>query len=326
MKVAVFSAKPYDKEFLEAANRANLITFEYFEVRLSEKSYKLAQGFNAVCCFVNDELTAATIQRLKDININLIAMRCAGYNNVDLDKTKELGITVVRVPEYSPYAVAEHTVGLILDLNRNISRAHNRVREGDFSLNGLMGFDLHGKVFGLIGAGKIAAKVARIMNGFGCEVLVNSPELHPEFQEIPHKKVELDLLLAQSDIISLHCPLLPSTTHIINTENIAKMKDKVMIINTSRGALLDTRATIAALKTGKIGWMGLDVYEEEDELFFEDKKDSIIQDDVFARLLTFPNVTVTGHQAFFTKEALINIATTTVNNILSFTNRGNIIQ
>ena len=276
------------------------------------------KGFDVVCCFVNDNLNANVLKTLKKQGIQLVALRCAGFNNVDLKTAKELNLPVCRVPEYSPYAVAEHTCALVLDLNRNIHRAHNRIRENDYSLDGLLGFDLHSKTVGVVGAGKIGRAFINIMNGFGCNVLVYDPMLKETNADNNFTQVTFDELLMQSDIISLHCPLTTGTQHLINTQAISKMKPNVMLINTSRGALVDTVAIIKALKLKKIGYLGIDVYEEESEIFFEDLSDTFIQDDVFARLQTFPNVIITGHQAFFTKEALNKIAQTTINNIHSY--------
>jgi len=248
----------------------------------------------------------------------LIALRCAGYNNVDLTAAKKHGIAVVRVPGYSPYAVAEHTIGLMLALNRNLHRAYNRVREGNFALDGLLGFDVHGKTAGIIGTGKIGTVVAQILVGFGCPTAAFDPFPNERCRSLGVRYVNLDELLAQSDIITLHCPLTPENKHMIDATALQKMKPGVMLINTSRGALIDTAAVIEALKSGKVGYLGLDVYEEEEQIFFEDRSALIISDDVFSRLLTFPNVIITGHQAFFTREALENIAATTIDNITKF--------
>jgi len=271
-----------------------------------------------VCVFVNDQLGAPVLAELARQGTRVIALRCAGFNNVDLAAARDLGITVVRVPAYSPYAVAEHTVGLMLTLNRKIHRAYARVREGNFALQGLLGFDLHGRTVGVVGTGQIGAIVARIMRGFGCEVLAYDPYRSPECEALGARYVELPELFRSSDIITLHCPLTPQTYHLINAEALEQMKDGVMLINTGRGALVDTQAVTEALKSGKIGYLGLDVYEEEAALFFEDRSDRVIQDDVFTRLLTFPNVIITGHQAFFTGEALTNIAETTLSNVTAF--------
>ena len=319
MKVAIFSAKKYDREFLNAANvpRHEL---RFFEPHLNEETVGLATGFDVVCVFVNDQVTAAVIATLKSLGVRLIALRCAGYNNVDLSAATKQGITVVRVPAYSPYAVAEHAIALMLALNRKVHRAYNRVREGNFALDGLVGFDMHGKTVGLIGTGQIGTVVAQVLTGFGCPILAFDPFPNATCRSLGVRYVELNELLVQSDIVSLHCPLTPENEYIINDIAIARMKNGVMLINTSRGALLDTVAIINGLKSGKIGYLGLDVYEEEEEIFFEDRSGFILSDDVFARLLTFPNVIVTGHQAFFTREALLNIAATTIENITKFEN------
>jgi len=322
MKVAVFSARPYDREVLtDAAKRlpAARVTFEFFEAHLEPGTAILAEGFDAVCAFVNDSLDATVLERLHRLAIRVVALRCAGYNNVDLAAAGHLGLTVARVPAYSPEAVAEHTVALMLALNRKIYRAYNRVREGNFSLDGLVGFNLHGKTVGLIGTGKIGMAVARILGpGFGCRLLGCDPLLNPEGPGLGLTYVGLSELFAESDVISLHAPLLPGTVHLIGPDALAQTKPGVMLINTSRGALIDTRAVIDALKTGQVGFLGLDVYEEETALFFEDRSSRVIPDDVFARLLTFPNVVVTGHQAFLTREALVHIAQTTVKNLAEF--------
>ncbi|MDQ4077660.1 MAG: 2-hydroxyacid dehydrogenase [Chloroflexota bacterium] len=318
MKVAVFSTKSYDREFLKAANAEHGHELTFFEPRLSRETAALAEGFPAICAFVNDELNAEVLHRLAAGGTRLVALRSAGFNNVDLVAAAELGLTVTRVPAYSPYAVAEHAVGLILDLNRRIHRAYNRVREGNFSLEGLLGFDLHGKTVGIIGTGKIGQIFARIMRGFGCQLLAYDPYPNTECEVLGVEYVPLEKLFAHSDIIALHAPLTPETYHIIDEEALKQMKPGVMLINTSRGALVDTRAVIEALKSGKVGSLGLDVYEEEEELFFENLSEQVIQDDTFSRLLTFPNVIVTGHQAFFTEEALANIAETTLDNVTAF--------
>jgi D-lactate dehydrogenase len=268
-----------------------------------------------VCAFVNDTLDRETLQILSDGGVNFIAMRCAGYNNVDLAAAQELGMGVARVPAYSPHAVAEHAIALILALNRKTHRAFNRVREGNFALEGLLGFDLHGKTVGVIGTGKIGLCFVKIMIGFGCRVLCYDPFPSPELDDLDAEVVELPYLLAHSDIVSLHCPLTPDTHHLISTDTLGAMKRGAFLINTSRGGLVNTRAAIEALKTGRLGALGLDVYEEEASLFFEDRSTQTLTDDVFARLLSFQNVIVTGHQAFFTKEALENIANTTVGNL-----------
>ena len=319
MKVAVFSAKKYDREFLSAAN-ASRHELRFFEPHLSEETAGLAAGFEAACVFVNDQVNAAVIATLRSLGVRLIALRCAGYNNVDLAAATKHGITVVRVPAYSPYAVAEHAIALMLALNRKVHRAYNRVREGNFALDGLVGFDMHGKTVGVIGTGQIGTVVAQILTGFGCPTLAFDPFPNATCRSVGVRYVELNELFAQSDIITLHCPLTPENKYIVSDAAIAKMKKGVMLINTSRGALLDTLAIIQGLKSGKIGYVGLDVYEEEERIFFEDRSGLILSDDVFARLLTFPNVIITGHQAFFTREALLNIAATTMDNITRFEN------
>ncbi|MCW8195800.1 2-hydroxyacid dehydrogenase [Proteobacteria bacterium 005FR1] len=317
MKVAVFSTQSYDREFLQSRNENHRHELVFFEGKLTESTAPLAAGFPAVCVFVNDKLNAEVLQLLKDNGTRLIALRSAGFNNVDICCAEKLGLTVVRVPAYSPHAVAEHALALILTLNRKTNRAFNRVREGNFSLVGLLGFDLYGKTVGVIGTGKIGAIFAGIMNKLGCKVLAHDPYPNDEVRQFA-EYVDLAELYRQSDIISLHCPLVPETQHLIDDEALAKMKQGVMLINTSRGRIVDTRAVINSLKKGEIGYLGLDVYEEEGDLFFQDLSDKIIQDDVFMRLLTFPNVLITSHQGFFTREALTAIADTTLNNITAF--------
>ena len=279
---------------------------------------RLAEGCAVICTFVNDPLNAATLEVLSALGVKLVALRCAGFNQVDLRAAERLGITVARVPAYSPYAVAEHAVALILTLNRNIHRAYNRVREGNFALEGLLGFDLHGKTVGVIGTGKIGAVFARILRGFGMTVLAHDVQPNAELEADGLRYVGLEELLERSDIVSLHCPLTPQTQHLVNAERLGRMKRGAMLVNTSRGALVDTPAVIEALKSGCLGALALDVYEEEGDLFFENLSDRVIQDDVFMRLLTFPNVLITGHQAFFTREALTGIAQTTLENVTAF--------
>jgi D-lactate dehydrogenase len=317
MKVAVFSTKPYDREYLTKANR-DRHELVFHEVPLNTQTTLLVQDCTAVCCFVNDHVTAEVLQQLAMKDVTLIALRCAGFNQVDLTAAKQLGITVARVPEYSPHAVAEHTLGLILMLNRNLHRAHHRIRENDYSLNGLLGFDLVNKTVAIIGTGKIGQVFAHIMGGIGCRVIAYDPNPSEELLRANVAYVTLNQVWAQADIISLHCPLSPTTQHMINAEAIAQMKDGVMLINSGRGGLIDTRAVINGLKSKKIGYLGLDVYEEEGDLFFEDNSNQLLQDDVFARLLTFPNVVITGHQAFFTREALTAIGEVTLANITYF--------
>ncbi|MBE9046954.1 2-hydroxyacid dehydrogenase [Pleurocapsales cyanobacterium LEGE 10410] len=315
MKVAVFSSKSYDKLFLEQNNQQHNHELKFFRPRLDDQTVALAKGFEVVCAFVNDCLDRSIIETLNQNGIKLIALRCAGYNNVDLEAAGELGIRVVRVPAYSPYSVAEHTIALILTLNRKIHRAYYRVREGNFALNGLLGFDLHDRTVGIVGTGKIGRLTGKILHGFGCKVLAY--DLHPnaDFAEKYGEYVSLENLLARADIVSLHCPLTPETHHLIDDRAIAIMKSGVMLVNTSRGGLVDTKAVIKGLKSKQIGHLALDVYEREGNMFFEDMSGEIIQDDVFERLLTFPNVIITGHQAFFTENALNNITQTTLSNI-----------
>jgi D-lactate dehydrogenase len=318
MIVAAFSTKPYDREFLERAAHDTGIEWRWFESRLDADTVRLAEGATAVNCFVNDDLGPDVLERLHASGVRLVTLRCAGFNQVDLPTATRLGLPVVRVPEYSPHAVAEHAMGLVLMLDRKLHKAYNRVREGNFSLDGLLGFDLHGRTVGVVGTGKIGRCFAEIALGFGCRVLAHDPRPDAALAARGVAFVPLADLLAASDIVSLHCPLMPATHHLIDATNIARMKPGVMLVNTSRGGLVDTRAVIAALKTGRIGTLGLDVYEEEADLFFEDKSNTIIGDDVFSRLLTFPNVVVTAHQAFFTRNALEAIAAQTVRNIVHF--------
>ncbi len=315
MQVAVFSTRPYDRFFLEKANKTFGHELTFYEPHLTFETVSLAAGFPAVCVFVNDRLDARTLVRLHEIGTDIIALRCAGFNNLDLDIASTLGMQVVRVPAYSPHAVAEHTVGLLLAVNRKFHRAFNRVREGNFALDGLLGFELHGKTVGIVGTGKIGAVVARILKGFGCELLGYDVLRNADCEALGLQYVDLPELFQRADIITLHCPLTPQTHHLIDAEAIALMKKGVVLINTSRGGLIDTRAVIRGLKSGKIGYLGLDVYEEEEDLFFEDHSEQVIQDDVFARLLTFPNVLITAHQAFFTETALTRIAETTLQNL-----------
>lgn len=296
MKVAFFSTRKYDKQFFTENNAAYNHELSYLEVPLNRHTAPLAKGHEAVCIFVNDLADEEVLEELAQQGVKLVALRCAGFNNVDLKAAAALGIKVVRVPAYSPYSVAEHTLALILTLNRKTHRAYNRVKEGNFALNGLMGFDLHGRTVGLIGLGKIGLVTAGILKGFGCKVLAYDIAKPAEAEDLGVEFVDLDTLYAWSDIISLHCPLTPQTYHIINAESLSKMKKGVMLINTSRGALIDTKAVISALKSAKISYLGLDVYEEEAALFFEDKSEYVIQDDVFMRLLSFNNVLITGHR------------------------------
>jgi D-lactate dehydrogenase len=319
--VAVFSTKPYDRSFLDAANAAAAggPVFEprYLEPALTAATAPLAAGCPAVCGFVHDHFDRAALAALADGGTRLVALRCAGFNNVDLAAAVELGIAVVRVPAYSPHAVAEHTIALILNLDRKLHRAWNRTREGNFALDGLMGREIHGRTVGIVGTGAIGAAVARIMTGFEARVLASDPRPNPAVAALGARFVPLETLLAEAEIVTLHCPLTPDTRHLIRRERLELMRDGALLINTGRGALMDARDLIVALKAGKLGGVALDVYEE-DGLFFRDHSSDIIADDVFARLLTFPNVIVTGHQAFFTEPALRAIAETTVDNLRRF--------
>lgn len=320
MKVAIFSTKPFEKKYLTAANAHASQELVFFEESLNARTVSLANGFDAVCCFVTDKLNADVITQLARYGVKLIALRTAGFNHVDLAAAKKMGLTVVRVPAYSPHSVAEFAVGLMLTLNRKIHQAYNRVREHNFLLDGLLGFDVKGKTVGVIGTGKIGSVFAKIMQGFECDVIACDPNQNADLAQAGVKYVSLETLCQQSDIISLHCPLTPQTQHIINAQTLQRMKPNVMLINTGRGALIDTQALIDALKKQTVGYVGLDVYEEEENLFFQDLSHVAIKDDVFIRLQTFPNVLVTGHQAFFTEEALTNISKTTLNNIRDFEN------
>ena len=322
MKAAVFSTKPYDRQFLDEANAAGRHELHYLETRLTGATAALAQGANAVCLFANDRADAAAIESLSAMGVRLIALRSAGFNNVDLEAAKAQGITVCRVPAYSPHAVAEHTFALILALVRKIHRAYNRVREGNFSLDGLLGFDLRGKTIGIVGVGNIGSVVARIARGFGCEVLASDPFPRRECELAGVRYCTLDELLDASDIVTLHCPLDAGSRHLIDASALERMKRGAILINTSRGAVLDTHAVIAALKRRRLAGLAIDVDEEEDALFFEDRSDETIADDQFARLLTFPNVLITGHQGFFTVEALTGIAETTIANLDAFERTG----
>ena len=322
MDVCVFNARPYDRAFLDAANARHGHRLRWLEARLTAETAGLAAGFPAVCVFVNDSVDGPVLETLAAGGTRLVATRSAGFNHIDLQVADRLGIAVARVPAYSPHAVAEHTVAMMLTLNRKTHRAYNRVREGNFALDGLLGFDMAGKTVGIVGTGQIGLIVARILSGFGCTILASDPRPSAECAALGATYLPVADLAARSDIISLHCPLTPATRHLVDAALIDRMKRGVMLINTSRGAVVDTGAVIAALKSGRIGHLGLDVYEEEDELFFEDLSAAVIQDDLFARLLTFPNVLITGHQAFFTTEALTAIAETTLANISAFERTG----
>ncbi len=318
--IAFFGSKPYDEASFNEKNKDFGFELRFYKGHLNKNNVILTQGVDVVCIFVNDTANAEVIRLMAANGVKLLALRCAGYNNVDLKAASECGITVVRVPAYSPYAVAEYTVALMLSLNRKIHRAAWRTREGNFSLHGLLGFDMHGKTAGIIGTGKIAKKLISILRGFGMNILAY--DLYPDYNFARENQVvytTLDELYHSSDIISLHCPLTEQTKYLINDYSISKMKDGVMIINTGRGQLIHTNALIEGLKNKKIGSAGLDVYEEESQYFYEDRSDKIIDDDTLARLLSFNNVIVTSHQAYFTQEALSNIATTTLQNVRDFT-------
>jgi D-lactate dehydrogenase len=316
--VLVYDAKPYDRESLDEVAGEEL-ELHYLAANLSPATAELARGFPVICAFVNDDIGADTLERLAAGGVRLVAMRCSGYNNMDLEAAKEHRIEVVRVPSYSPEAVAEHTMALILALNRKIHRAFNRVRDGNFSLSGLVGFNLHGRTAGIVGFGAIGRALAINLKGFGMEVLASDPALDDDAaDDLGVKAVELDVLLSRADVVSLHAPLLPATYHLLDRERLASMKAGAMLINTSRGGLVDTAALIDSLKSGHLGAAGLDVYEEEADYFFEDRSGGVIEDDLLARLMTFPNVIVTSHQAFLTREALAEIASTTVASIRDF--------
>ncbi|NEO85017.1 MAG: 2-hydroxyacid dehydrogenase [Spirulina sp. SIO3F2] len=319
MKVAIFNARGYDRQFLNAANTHSNHEFIYFETGLEAKTAPLAAGCGAVCVFVNDDLGAETLHKLSALGVKFVTLRCTGFNNVDLPVAAELGIQVARVTAYSPYSVAEHTVALMLMLNRKLYRAYNRVRDDNFALDGLMGFDLHGRTAGIIGTGKIGRIVAKILHGFGCRILGYDPYPHPDFESLGDTQyVGLPQLLAEADIVSLHCPMTPENHHLINPETIAQMKPGTMLINTSRGGLIDTPAVITGIKSGQIGYLGIDVYEDERGIFFQDLSDTVIQDDTFQLLQSFPNVIITGHQAFLTADAVSQICATTIANLDDF--------
>jgi D-lactate dehydrogenase len=314
-KVAFFSTQAYDKVFFEKHNIDFGYELEFFDTQLNEQTTKLIRDTDVVCVFVNDVVNESVIKRLAKKDVKIIALRCAGFNNVDLEAAKSFGIKVCRVPAYSPEAVAEHAMAMILTLNRKTHKAYNRVREQNFSLNGLLGFDLRGKTIGIIGTGNIGKAFARIIKGFGSDILAYDIVADAEMEKDGVTFVSLEAIFKESEIISLHCPLNEQTKHIINKTSIASMKDRVMIINTSRGGLIETASAIEGLKEGKIGYLGIDVYEQEEKLFFRDLSADIIQDDAIQRLMSFPNVLVTAHQAFFTNEALTQIALVTFGNI-----------
>nr|WP_314577643.1 2-hydroxyacid dehydrogenase [uncultured Pseudomonas sp.] len=315
MRTLLYSSQTYDRDSFLSAQVPAAIELHFQPARLTLDTVALADHYPVVCAFINDDLSAPILERLAAGGTRLIALRSAGFNHVDLPTAQRLGLSVVRVPSYSPHAVAEHAVALILSLNRHLHRAYNRTRDGDFTLHGLTGFDLVGKTVGVVGTGQIGATFARIMAGFGCQLLAYDPYPNPQVEALGARYLPLDQLLEQAQIVSLHCPLNEHTRHLINIDSLYRMQRGAMLINTGRGALVDTPALIEALKSGQLGYLGLDVYEEEAQLFFEDRSDLPLQDDVLARLLTFPNVVVTAHQAFLTKEALGAIAQTTLDNI-----------
>lgn len=322
MKTAIYSVKSYERPYLEAAGAASGQELVYLAASLNEATAPLAAGAAGVSIFVGDDGSAKVLRALAGLGVRLLALRSTGFNHVDVEEAERLGMTVARVPAYSPHAVAEHAVALMLALNRKVHRAYNRVREQNFELQGLMGFDMHGKTAGVVGTGKIGEVVCRILRGFGCSVLAFDPSPNPDCLAMGVRYVDLPTLCAESDIISLHCPLTPATRHLIDAKSLAWMKPGVMLVNTSRGAVIDTRALIAALKQGRVGSVGLDVYEEEGDLFFRDLSAEVIQDDVFVRLMTFPNVLITAHQGFLTHEACTAIAETTIGNIADFERGG----
>jgi D-lactate dehydrogenase len=316
MNIAFFSTQPYDREYFEKYSKTHQIS--YFTDRLRSSTVNLARGHEVICAFVNDHLHDGILTSLAEMGTKLVAMRCAGYNNVDLEAAKKLGITVVRVPAYSPYAVAEHAVALMMTLNRKTHKAYNRVREGNFSLDRLTGFDLYGKTAGIVSTGKIGQCLAKILLGFGCRVIAYDLVVNAEMVAAGVSYMPLNDLLAKSHIVSLHCPLTDDTRHMINEQTLGLMKKGAMLINTSRGGLIDTHAAIDALKTGQLGYLGIDVYEQEGKLFFQDLSEDIIQDDVILRLMSFPNVLITSHQGFLTEEALTQIALVTIQNVDDF--------
>ena len=318
MRVIIFSSQAYDRDSFLGEPRPQGIELQFQPARLNLDTVALAEHHEVVCPFINDDLSAPVLEQLAKGGTRLIALRSAGYNHVDLHAAKRLGLSVVRVPAYSPHAVAEHAVALILALNRRLHRAYNRTRDGDFSLHGLTGFDLVGKTVGVVGTGQIGATFARIMAGFGCRLLACDPFPNAEVLAMGAHYVSLPELLAEAQIISLHCPLTADSKHLVNARTLAHMQPGAMLINTGRGGLVDTPALVEALKNGQLGYLGLDVYEEEAQLFFEDRSDLPLQDDVLARLLTFPNVIITAHQAFLTREALSAIAGTTLANIAAW--------
>jgi D-lactate dehydrogenase len=324
MKVAFFDTKSFERKAFAPLLKDQPLDINFLEMKLNDQTAQFAQGCQAVCAFVNDKLNAACLKELHRQGVRMVALRSAGFNHVDLKAAKELGIEVGRVPGYSPYAVAEYTLGMLLTLNRKIHKSYCRVREFNFSLDGLVGFDLHGKTVGVIGTGKIGSLFARSMQVLGCQVLAYDKFPDDELKKIGVRYTDLEEIYRTSDVISLHVPLMPETKHLINQAALAMMKDNVYLINTGRGGLIDTRALIQGLKAHKLGGVALDVYEEEEEFFFQDLSEQGLTDDVLARLLTFPNVLVSSHQAFLTHEALNNIAQTTIENLVEFSSSGRV--
>ena len=318
MKIAVFSARPYDREFMSAANAKAAHQLCFFDAALELETCALAAGHEAVCIFVNDTADAGVLEALAAGGTRLVALRCSGFNNIDLKAAARLGLKVVRVVAYSPYSVAEHAVALLLTVNRKIHRAYNRTRDSNFELDGLMGFDLHGKTVAVVGTGRIGRVFSKIMCGFGCEVLGHDKYPSAEFEVLGARYADLAEICAKADIISLHCPLTPETHHIVNADMLSRLKRGALLINTSRGGLVETEAVVEALKSGQLGGLALDVYEQEADLFYRDWSSTVVSDDVFERLLSFPNVIVTGHQAFFTREAITTICQTTIDSLSEF--------
>ena len=318
MKIAVFSARPYDREFMSAANAKAAHQLCFFDAALELETCALAAGHEAVCIFVNDTADVGVLEALAAGGTRLVALRCSGFNNIDLKAAARLGLKVVRVVAYSPYSVAEHAVALLLTINRKIHRAYNRTRDSNFELDGLMGFDLHGKTVAVVGTGRIGRVFSKIMCGFGCEVLGHDKYPSAEFEVLGARYADLAEICAKADIISLHCPLTPETHHIVNADMLSRLKRGALLINTSRGGLVETEAVVEALKSGQLGGLALDVYEQEADLFYRDWSSTVVSDDVFERLLSFPNVVVTGHQAFFTREAITTICQTTIDSLSEF--------
>jgi D-lactate dehydrogenase len=317
MRVLVYSSRPYDKEFLDEANH-DAHELVYTEARLDERTAALAKNFTAVCCFVSDSIEQGILQELYNGGTRLVLLRSTGFNNIDLEAADRLGMTVMRVSNYSPYSVAEFAVGMILAMSRHIHKAYQRVRDGNFRLDGLLGFDLNCKTVGVVGTGRIGSIFAKIMHGFGCKLLGFDKYEKEECLRLGMRYVSLEELLGESDIVSLHAPLTPETHYMINKETIPHLKEGAILVNTSRGALVDTQSLIPFLKQCRICAICLDVYEEEEHIYYRDLSNQIIADDVITRLLTFPNVLITGHQAFFTREAMQTIAETTIQNIDDF--------